>query len=271
MLKTINYNRRSIFYSIIIVLGLIFMMNIESRSPSIYLFAAIALYIIILFEMYYIWFISKEKLRQFDLPLMTEFSRLKQIVHHLLLPTLLYISFIGFIYVNNQISLRIPIILLSFISFLYLFINLRAFYQDKYSLEKKTYWVYDVIEMIIFFILTNFIIAFSSQIQLGEIFIIISVSLLNLTLLMLNLYQVDQLKFRQILFIVFQTIIFALLISLILTFNFSPLSQNFFFFLCYYFMFGLLTHHLDSSLNLEIILEYISIFLICLAIFFGIF
>lgn len=270
-MKFITYNRRSIFYSIVVTFGLFFLMVTEKSSPSLFLIFTLILYLVVLFEMYFTWFISKEKLKQFNLPLMSSYTKFKEFLHHLVLPSLLLFSLAGFIYFNNQLGLRIPLLIISFIVFLSLFVNLRAFYQDKFGLEQSTYYVYDIIEMIIFFSFTNFILHFVEINNLSSLLAVFFIGLLTLILLTLNLYQSDNLNLRDFAFILVLTFL-MIIISLFLIFftTFTLIGINFLIFLGYYFLFGLLSHRLDSSLNWTVGLEYLSVFLICLGFLFGI-
>jgi hypothetical protein len=271
LLKKLHFYRRAIFYSGVISLGLIFLMNIESKYPKLYLLASVILYLVVLFEMFYIWFISKEKLRQLDLPLISSYSKIKQMIHHFLLPFLFYLSLVGFIYYNNQVSLHIPVIIFSFFAFISLFINLRAFYQDKIKLEEETYYVYDLIELIIFFCITNISLNMAEANNITQFFPVIINFVLSLFILILNLYQLDHLSIKPILLISILSFISSFICYvLIFHSSFNGISITTLLFLCYYFIFGILSHKIDGSLTTSIIFEYMSIFLLSLAFFLGI-
>ncbi len=246
-------------------------MNIEITSPSLYFFSSVVLYLVVLFEMFYVWFVSKEKLRQFDLPLISTYTKLKQFLHHFLLPTIFYIALSGFIYYNNQPAIRIPFVLLSFIAFTSLFINLRAFYQDKFKLEESTYYVYDLIELVSFFMIVNLALHFWDINGLIFLIPILLVFVISLLIFILNLYQLDQLELKSlILVIIFSILVAGFLAGLVLFASLNLISLNLLTFISYYFLYGILSHKVDGSLNLSVMVEYLSIFLLLLAFFFGI-
>lgn len=271
MTDYLYYNRRAFFYSAIIVLGLMFLMNIELFNTSFYIASAIVLYLIILFEMYYIWFVSREKLKQLDLPLITEYSKSKEFLNHILLPSLLYFALAGFIYYNNQTAIRVPLIIISFIAFSSLFVNLKAFYLDKADLEKNTYFVYDLIELMIFFMLTNLSLHYISIRNLPNELITLSTFVISFGMLLLNLFQLDRIHLIEIGIAFGLSFIPAFSALFLGVFNsYSILAISAYTFLSYYFSFGFLVHKVDGTLNKEVVLEYISIFLLALAFLFGI-
>jgi hypothetical protein len=271
MLKNIYNFRRAIFYSTIINLGLLFLINIQNENQSLFGLAAIVIYFVILFEMCYIWFISKEKLKQFDLPLITTYTKLKEFLHHLMLPSLLYAVIVGFIYFNNQAALTIPLITTSFFAFAALFVNLRAYYQDKLRLEKDTYFVYDLIELLLFFGAVNVFLHLFERYEYNIGLIVGAVSLGSFLLLIINLYQFEYLRFNSILVVLVMSILVGIVAFLLINFtSFNLLSINTLIFLFYYFLFGILSHKVDGSLEISVIIEYVSIFLLSLAFLFGI-
>lgn len=259
-------NRRSIMYSIIIVLGLVFLFNLE-RSNYFFL-GALIIYLIVLFEMFYIWFVSKDKLRQLDLPLVTSYTKVKEFIHHIALPSLLFVAYVGFIYFNNDIPVRFPLIILALFSFTTLFINLKAFYLDKYQLEKNTYFIYDLIELQIYFGIVNIILNLVG----GAFLIIILITLFSFVLLFLNIYQFDEVN-RYFLTVVsiLSVINFFLITFLIGISVFNQLALSVLLFQIYYFLFAILRHKVEGTLNRDILIEYFGIFLLSLGFFYGIF
>jgi len=250
-------------------------MNIEVELPSIYFVSAIILYLVVLFEMFYIWFVAQEKLKQFDLPLISNYSRIKRYIHHFMLPSLLYISVVGFIYYNNQTAIRIPIIVLSFIAFFSLFINLRAFYQDKFKLEESTYFVYDLIELMIFFTMVNIGFHFIITTGVSPSVLVIFIFFISLLLLTLNLYQFENFNLNSMIFVTALSLVPTILVYILFYHtdfypNTNGLIISVLTFLTYYFIFGILSHKLDGSLKPSVIIEYISIFLLTLAFLSGI-
>jgi hypothetical protein len=271
MFKEIYYNRRSYFYGGVITLGLVFLMNIKSFNETVFPLSALILYLIIVFEMFYTWFMSKEKLRQMDLPLVSDYSRFKQILHHLLMPSILYLGIVGFIYFNNQIALHIPLLVIAYILFTALFINLRAFYQDKFQLEKETYFVYDLIELTTFFTTANTLINLVYSNSWHKFIIIVGIFILALLILILNLYQFESLTLKPILAVLGMSLLIAVIMTVLLyTSAMTIVALSFMSFLTYYFLFGVLSHKIEGTLSWEVVLEYVAVFVLCLAFLLGV-
>lgn len=271
MMKTLKYNSRSFIYAFIITLGLIFLMNIELRSPGIYIVSTFIVYSIILFEMFYIWFVSREKLKQMDLPLVSTYTKTKEFVNHLILPSILFFTLSGFIFFNNNSAVRLPLVIFSFVAFASLFINLKAFYLDKYSLEKQTYFVYDMIEMISYFCGINIILSIGELQSLSVFSIAAFVFIATFALLLLNLYQFDKVFGSSIFIVALFAFISAANIYLLLSiFSINVIASSILQFLIYYLLFGVLRHKLEGTLSAQIFFEYFSVFLLALAFLVGI-
>lgn len=269
-MKLIKYNFRSFFYSLVICLGIVALMTIEMNIPELFWGGTFIIYLIILFEMFYTWFISREKLKQLDLPLISSYTKLKAFLNHLILPSVLLFSIAAFIFFNNSSAMRVPLVITTFIAYSALFINLKAFYLDKHYLESKTYFVYDLIEMMIYFLMVNNIINLADSLIWHVLFTSFCIFLLTLGLFILNIYQFNYLSIKSItLVIIFGLIALVIFFIFNSILNLNNVAITVLQFLIYYLLFGILRHIVEGSLNRQILFEYLSFFLLSIALLVG--
>lgn len=78
-----------------------------------------------------------------------------QMLHHVLLPSLLYLSAVMFLFFNKQPSQYVLVILISLLLFYFLFENIYSFYKYRFTLRKSNNYIYDIITGVFIFFASN--------------------------------------------------------------------------------------------------------------------
>lgn len=268
---SVKKNIRGLFYGFFISLGLIFLLQLLiDTGPKEFAVGSIILYFVFVFEIYTSWFFSRRVLTQMDIPQVDTYSKLGQFSHHILLPTILYISYLGLIFFYHLSLPKYLIFIIAFITFSMLFINIRAYYEDKFKLEERSHYIYDIIKFILFFQLTNVFLVGQQYLSLPNFVSYILISILGFFILTIVIIRQRQLHISTIFFnLVASSILGAATFLLSTLTNFSSLAISIYILLLFYIFSAILHHKLEGSLNKEILLEYFAVLLLSLIIFQG--
>lgn len=267
-MKTIvNYSKRPYIYALLLTIGMIMLYSIVRTSSQFrFVFGASSLYLLLLFELYSTKYYVFEIDKQLTLEKKDVKHRRAHWVHHLVLPTILFLSFVLFILVNSQLNMLLFLVLLSFVLFSLTFINIKAYYERKYRIEKKTANIYDVISiasvyMLVYslLVLTNFF---------GYNFMI--VGFINATILLimgyLTISRYDLLNNKGVL--ILATLVFVYINSFLILLNFelSVLVHAVIATFGFYYFTVVVDHLEEKTLSLRVILEYLAVFVVIFVI-----
>ncbi|MDD3647352.1 MAG: hypothetical protein PHS44_02525 [Candidatus Dojkabacteria bacterium] len=271
MLKSIAANKRSIFYGVLVGLGLLFGLQIlKDYGPKEYVYTICGIMLIVFFEIYLNWRYATRILRQVDLPTINVYSLWSHILNHIMLPVLLLLSVSGFIFFHRDDLVRVIVIVLVSIVFVTLFINIRSYYEDEFRVEEKTRYIYEIMKLVIFFFGLNLVISIEVFWGIDIWISAFLVSLLVIILGMLLIYRKNQFELVQIIYIVLSASIIAVLFLVLHNLEVLMLGINVIIFLVFYFLFSLLNHRLERTLTKEIFIEYGLILLFAFLLFSGI-
>jgi len=270
IIKFITHHLRSLFYGLVMGLGIVFLQEIALVSTfNIFLIAVLVLAWVLVLELYTDYYLASRYLKQLDLPELTMYSRTTQLIYHALLPLLQYVSLIAFIYTNNQPKLVLIYFIFSFFLYSLLFINIRAYNLDKFKLEESTHFIYDLIKICLFFLLTAGIInltnlfGFSFYVAGG----LISCSSAMLTFLVL--LRRKHITYYNLLHIILAGIAIGYLSSSLLQLlGTKSLLIAFYTTLVFYIFNAILQHYIERTLKLSVMVEYILVSAICLLLIF---
>jgi hypothetical protein len=269
MFNSWQRNLRSYFYGFVMALGLVFLQQLGATSSfTTFLLGLLVLELVLLMEIYTTFRYASSLLRQLDLPSVEIYKRNAQLVYHLLLPTLTYFGLAGFIYTNNISSLTLVYFFVSWLLFALLFINIRAYYEDKFKLEKQTHVVYDLIKITLFFTITDTILNLSSRydfnffVLAGLVFCLTSL----LTLLIFLRYSGINQLFNIVLILLAGLTIGYLTATLQVFLDQQNLLVAFYSALVFYIFNAILHHELAKTLRIATVLEYILVAIICFLI-----
>lgn len=154
-----NIFRRSLFYSVCLFAVLQFMLVLlEIRSYSSYWLFFVIGFFVVLLELLYSR--ANEYMRSFSSQVKHWRKRIwnESFLHHLILPSLFYVSGSLFIYFNRVRALSQVAVLLITIGFLILFYNISCTYRKMYSISRSTRYIFDFINIIIFYFFSDILI-----------------------------------------------------------------------------------------------------------------
>lgn len=270
--RNLLINKRPIFYSLILSIGFCVLIFILEYNPEKnYFLGSVVLYIILMFEIYATWAMGRKKLKQLEVPILDQYSQLTQVIMHYSLPSLAYWAIVGFIYTNTSFSISILLIIIIFILFLTLFINIRAYYLDKFRIEEKTHYIYDVLKLFIYFLIIYTLYIFEYKYNINFYTPAFLIVLFSFIIQGLNLYRYNHIHLNSILFIFFNSLvlgIISILLNNIVQINlFEKITISF---ISYYFLMGITHHKIRKDLTVRIVLEYFLFGVLALLIFIGI-
>lgn len=267
MKTVVNYSKRPYVYALLLTVGMIMLYTIvHTSSPFRFILGALSLYALLLFELYstkyYVFEINKQlTLEQKDIK-----HRRAHWVHHLILPTILFLSFVLFILVNSQLNMLLLLVILSFSLFSFMFINIKAYYERKYRIENRTANIYDVISissvyMLVYalLVLTNF---FGYNFLLAGL--LNSALLLVMGYLTLSRYELLNNKGAFLLF----SLVFVYINSFLVLLNFeiSVIVHSVIATFGFYYFTVIINHLVEKTLNLKVIVEYLAVFVLIFVI-----
>lgn len=187
MMHLSHWKKRPIYYSFILSIGFILILLSQYITKPLFFIGALVLYSLIIVELYFNSNHFHEHIKT-KTAKVYEFShhRSIQISHHLLLPSLLYFSIIGFCYFNAYPGVYLILIAVFFSLFSILFENIYTYYHHNFSIHKSTSYVYDLISIfIIYFTVDSFLNFYNNEnFDHNIIWFLFSLILLLLSLLL---------------------------------------------------------------------------------------
>ncbi|HRO64956.1 MAG TPA: hypothetical protein PKU78_01935 [Candidatus Dojkabacteria bacterium] len=267
MKTLVQYTKRPYIYAVMITIGIMALYSILHTSSAISYFAAsISLYTLLLFELYSTKFYATTFDDQFELTSRSKKHRKAHWVHHLIMPTVLFVSIVLFVFANSQLNMALVIALISLVLFSILFLNIKAYYENKYKLENKTANVYDVISIASVFMLAFSIFVVTAL--LGELYIISGLMntavLIILGYLTLARYHIINKQGGMMLFAML-LVYFNSFLAL-LNFDISIVAHTILTTFVYYYFTAVVNHYEEKSLDLKVIIEYLAVFVIIFVI-----
>ena len=118
MKTLVQYTKRPYIYAVLITIGVMALYSIlHTSGTSSYFIASISLYTLLLFELYSTKFYATTMDDQLELTAKNKKHRKAHWVHHLIMPTVLFVSIVLFIFSNSQLNLAFVIALISLVLF----------------------------------------------------------------------------------------------------------------------------------------------------------
>lgn len=269
LLKFFKINIRPIIFTIILTFGFVVLIYIQTFNPPEYfIVGSLVLYLLMLLEFFSVRFWAKRKLEQLNMPMIDQYSHATHLVLHIFLPTLAYWAIAIFIFFDPNPGIWFPFIIFIFFLFLVLFINLRAYYEDKFQLEKSTHYVYDLLKLLIYAILVFNIysLAFAYSINIFILFVLIFLT--TCLMLSLNLVRYNHLNKSFYAYVVINSLIIGIIGTGLYSWSrFNIFEMCLMTFLLFYMSAGVLHHRIKRDLSKEIVAEYVIIALLALVMF----
>lgn len=244
-------------------LALLFNLN-ENLNQPVFFSSVLVLYLILIFELTSTFYHGKSILKQLSLSNIDAKHKDVQLIHHLVLPSMLYFGLVFFIFSNNLIYAEIPTLTVSFILFTILFTNIRAYYENDFKLALKTTNIYDFISIICSFFLTFSTFKLASVLDITGYELLIPLNLINVTLGLLTLIRYHILSNKRLLLMFGLLAIFNTLLVLIIFFSASTIIATALVSLLFYYFTAIANHLGDDTFEPKILIEYMVIFLLVL-------
>ena len=264
----IKLTLRPFLYAAFIAVGFLgLILNLEYTAGEGFISLSLLIYILVVFELYttanHYHVFHKENT---DAIYEFEDHRIIQYAHHLLLPTLLYVFLVLFLYFHQEPSLYVLILVTTFFLFFILFENIHSFYKHKFSLNRATHYIYDLITIVLVFlgVAGMLELEMNTDIRISKLFIIFISLLTILNLLSISRHIISRLTILLAIgFAIFLSIVFYLN-----TFGFvSPLLLAFIASVIEYGFISTLNQMLDGiKITKEEILEYLILLMLLVSL-----
>lgn len=248
---------RSNLYGGIIGAGLwLLALILNTTNSGEFLFASIILYLIVLIELYsssnHYQIVKRANSKKvYNL----EQDSSVQYLHHIVLPSLLYISLVLFIFFIEQTNLYFLVIFLGAVLFAILFQNIDAFYDHEFAHNKATYYVYDVINLFLVFLQLFITLNTAGRFGLGISFTIVSaliVLLINILFLVTRHYY----SLKLLLGLASMIIIWNIGLFYILNLGLSSWIISFLGSLFFYSIAEYINHSTERKINKAVMIDY---------------
>lgn len=271
LIRFVQKHFRSLFFSGVLTVGFYILIYIHTFDPIKFFWVAAAiLYMVLVLEVTSVKFWAKKKLMQYSIPMVNRYTYIAQQILHIVLPSLTYWSIISFIYFEPNPGMWIPFLFMIFLLFWGLFTNVRAYYEDKFKLESKTHYIYDLLKLLVYWLLSfgifNVHYAYNVPILIISFFIFLfSAILLMLSYVRTSLHEY---KPEDVIYVFINASVIAIISGLLLmSSSVNSIKSTFFSFILYYLAVGIMHHKQRRDLTKEILMEYILIAALVLAMF----
>ncbi|MFS8130647.1 MAG: hypothetical protein ACMG57_01570 [Candidatus Dojkabacteria bacterium] len=237
------------------------------NNSSQFLIFTAAIFIIIISEII-INYIARSKKVVLNMNFSDDINEISHLFNKIVLPLALYAFIIGFGYYNLSSTILNIVLVLTFVLFFILFVNIRSFFKDALSIESKTHFVYDFFKFIIFFLGVDVIVNYSKGNAIEAFGGVLALSL-SLHLLLLIRQKLSQRRFY--LYGILGSIIIATSTSILVSFNrYNQLQISLCIIFIFYLSLAIIQHAISRTLTRSVLFEYLLVLLIALSILLGV-
>lgn len=268
--NTIKHNTRALLHSFLLALTVIFIQqlghNVSGNVLSISIFiGCLFLWVEIVINI----LVAKRHLNQLGMPLVKLTSRIEEVIYHFLIPTILYLCFSGFVLSNNRPSLSLLYFGLIWILYFLIFVNIKAYYEDKYKLEESTHYVFDLCKIVIFFTAVNTLLNWTQTYDLNYFIVVGIVFCLASILTVIILIRKKVITILNISLMLLASLgLGYVTASLTSVLNIPTILIAFYSTLIFYIFNAIFHHALERTLKLNILMEYFLVTVICFLVIF---
>lgn len=260
MKKLVSYSKRPYVYAVLLSLGMILLSSIIHNSTlRTYILASVLLYGLLLFELFSTRYHAEHFEDQYELGEIHPVHHRANLVHHLIIPTVLFLSLVLFLFVNSQLHILLLIIILSLVLFSILFTNIMAYYEDKLRLEKRTANIYDIVSLVAVFLLSYSLTIAVPYFEFPESMAVLLITALVLVIGYLTIARYHLLTLANLSIVIVMSAI-VLISGLVLNqLSISTLGITLTSSFYFYFLLVICNHLEDNTLDWKIITEYLAI------------
>lgn len=185
------------------------------------------------------------------------------LLHQFILPIMLYIGMIGFIFFYPHDVLVHIMIMVTSATYWLLFLNIRAVYNHDFELKQLSHGIYNFVKIIVFFLLTTSALELMHYLHADYIVIVLALFCSTFILFALILSRYMQVSYRSIVIILLFSIAIAIFAwyfgHLVFTTYFN---MGLFLTILFYLLSSLVNHKAEGTLSLLVIIEYFAISLL---------
>lgn len=261
MIRITSWTKRPLIYSLILAFGTyinIFILLNENFSTFIY--GSIILFVLLIIEIYYTYKLGNDLLDQFNLPEINDKHKLANRIQQFILPTLLYIGVYIFIFFNKILILNYFISIIIFILYFITFSNIKAYYEDKFIIEEKTNYIYDILTIIIYALLIYSIVTFTLYFRIPLYYSLIVIIILSLLTKIFTIFRHNTFELKKYLLPI--EILNIGLFLILEYFGISEFKLAFILTIPLYIFIANIHHYKDFTKSLKLYEEYFVLILI---------
>jgi hypothetical protein len=241
----------------------------EGNTSVFVIFSFLALFIFV--SEIIIDYIYKNKKLEINFDINDEVNEASEILNKFLLPFLLYISLLGYTYYNFAGTFVLFVYFIIYMSFLLLFLNIRAFFELDMKLQSDTNPVYDLIKFLIFYCFVDTLLNLykSGTIEIVVFGIMYVVLFVLLSYLFIIRYVKNTAKIKK--YLAVQNLIGATSLGLIFMLpDASALLLSLIAFFVFYVSLAIIHHVINKTLSFWVVFEYVLVFLMASSVLIGI-
>ncbi len=241
----------------------------EGNSSVFVIFALLALFIFV--SEIFIDYVYKNKKLEINFDINDEVNEASEVLNKILLPFLLFIALFGYTYFNFSARFVFIVYAIIYVSFLMLFLNIKAFFELDVKTQKNTNLVYDLIKFVTFFCFVDTILNLFNAGTISSVaYVILYLALfVILSYLFLIRYVKENQQIRRFLWIQFFAGLFSLTIIFLLG-NYSPLLLSLSAFFVFYSSLAVIHHIVDNTLSKWVVFEYALVLVMALSVLIGV-
>lgn len=250
--------KRSLFFAVcMFALYQFLMIPLQIRAYELFGIIAVGGFVIVLVELLYSRITIVKRPLSLKVKVRKRQSWREHFIHHLILPGLLYINGVLFLFFNRiRILDQFAIVILT-CSFLILFYNISMKYLRRYSVSRKTRYIFDFVNIIIFYFFTDVVVNLVFYYGLSRIVTYIVPAVMGMFLVCLMVLISQQLSRTTIPAMIISGVIIALIsfgVLMIPVFNIAVLSLVI---TVGFYLVDVYWHHkLDGSFNWDVMSQY---------------
>lgn len=156
--KILKNNLSELFYSFAITVGMYISFTelvINNNSYRFVIFAVISFFIYfseIIFD-----YFNKSRRVEFNLNPNDNINEVSEMINKIMLPVILFFSLLGFSYFNIESQTFLLVLMIVYFIYFTLIKNIRYFFKNDKKDEAQTHYVYDLIKLLVVFLISNFL------------------------------------------------------------------------------------------------------------------
>lgn len=256
--KTVVF-RRSMFYAIcLFVMYQLMLIPLQVRNFAVFWTAAVLGLFLIMAELLYSRISEMHTKIHIDLPHYRTIRWREHVLHHAVIPALLYVSGVLFLFFNRVRTLdQVAIVILSGTFFVILY-NVSATYLKMYQVSRHTRTLFDFVNIIVFYFVTDVLINLMLYSGLSQSWLFIGTAVLTGVLIGLMIMVTRQSSVEMALMLVLTALLMGVIVYVLWQvpmFNIAVISIVA---TVAFYLFDVYWHHqLEGSFSWDVMSQYI--------------